>query len=126
MKTLGVFLSLILALTGLIMVYLFNISSTTSLVWGWNGLALIGILMGIARYKIFDNSAEDESKLILIIIIALILNSIQLAIALQLPISSLETVLSGGFILTVMSLEEPTYFLLFTFSKRPSEEKLSS
>ncbi len=125
MKKLGVILSLVLALTGLVLVYLINIGSTSSLVWSWNVLAFIGFLMGIVRYKIFDHSAEDESKMTLMVIVVLILNIIQLAIALQLPISSLELVLGGGFVLTMMSFEESTWFLLFTFRKKVSVDAIS-
>jgi hypothetical protein len=125
MKGLGVFLSLMLALTGLVLVYLINISSTSSLVASWNILAVFGFLAGIARYKISNYSAEDESKLVLMVGIILLLNIIQLVIALQLPIPSMENVLSGGFVLTMLSFEESTWFFLYIFRKNVSEDAIS-
>ncbi len=54
LRGLRVFLSIMVALCGLIQLYLMNISSTSLSPWIWNDLAIVGFLMGVLRYKIFD------------------------------------------------------------------------
>jgi uncharacterized membrane protein len=118
LKGLGVILSIMVALCGMIQLYLMNINSTPPLLWSWNVLAIIGFLMGILHYKIFDASKEDKTKRTLFLGFILFLNIMLLVMIFSFPISDMESVLGSGFVLTMTNFEEPTWFLLFTHGER--------
>jgi len=112
MRWLGVFLSIMVALCGLIQLYLMNISSTSLSPWSWNALAIVAVLLGVLRYKMFDYSKEDKTKLTYFIALILLMNLILFGVWSCFSISDMESVLASGFVFTVLNFEESTWFFL--------------
>ena len=111
MKRLDAFLSVLLCCCGLMQINIFRISYNDIVVDFFMGsLALIGMLLGIVRFKIMDNSQEENTKGILIICILVIVNIIQFGLYFSFPITYMETFLAGGFLLTLLSFEEAIWF----------------
>ena len=127
MKDIHVFLGMALAICGLMQINIVRISYNDIVVDFFMGsLALIGILLGIVRFKIMDNSQEENTKGILIICILVIVNIIQFGLYFSFPITYMETFLAGGFLLTLLSFEESAWFLLCTVRKSGSVDTISS
>lgn len=112
------FLSIMVALCGLIQLYLMNISSASLSPWSWNALAIVAFLMGILRYKIFDYSKEHKTKLTFYIGFLLMVNLILFGIWSYFQISDMESVLASGFVLIMLNFEESTWFLLCNLRER--------
>ena len=110
----------------MIQLYLMNINSMPPLLWTWNILAVIGFLMGIARYKIFDFTTIDITKWTLFIGILLILNLLDFFFTSSLTITDMESVLASGFVLTLGNFEESTYYILSNFRERTDDNATSS
>lgn len=126
LRRLGIILSFLVALCGMIQLYLMNINSMPPLLWTWNILAVIGFLMGIARYKIFDFTTIDITKWTLFIGILLILNLLDFFFTSSLTITDMESVLASGFVLTLGNFEESTYYILSNFRERTDDNATSS
>lgn len=127
MKVIRFFLGLALAVCGMIQLYLMYMHSSPVIVTSEYFFVFIGFLMGIVRYKIFDNSKEDRNKVTLLMIFLLIVNFIMLGVYFTFPITDLESVLAaGGIFLTVMTFEESTWFLLYNFGLKLEVELSAS
>lgn len=118
MKGLDLLLGIMLTLCALIQTYLVNISnSTSSLIWSSNILLIAGFFLGVIRYKIFDNSVEDRTRIRYFIGFLLIANILLIGIILQIPISNMDMI-GGGVMFPMLAIEESTWFLLFNLGQR--------
>jgi hypothetical protein len=126
LRGIDVFLSCMVAVCGLIQLYLMNISSSPPLLWSWNILAIIGFLMGVVRHKILDYSESNRDHRTYFIGFLLILNIILFGIWLSFPITDIESVFAGGFVLTMMNFEESTWFILLNLGERDEADTTSS
>lgn len=118
LKGLDLLLGIMLTLCALIQTYLVNISnSTSSLIWSSNILLIAGFFLGVIRYKIFDNSVEDRTRIRYFIGFLLIANILLIGIILQIPISNMDMI-GGGVMFPMLAIEESTWFLLFNLGQR--------
>jgi len=118
MKRLRAFLGIMLACCGIIQINLIKISSNAGDIDLFIGsLILIGVFLGILRYKIMDNALEYITKLTVYIGILLIVNIIYIGIVVQFPISVMNEILTIGSILTLMTFEESTWFLFLNIEQ---------
>ena len=124
MRGIDVALSIMLAVCGLILLYLINISYTSSLLLSWNALAICGFLFGIVQYAIIDYSSLNRRRETIFMGWLSLWNIVVLWIIFNSLITDSDSVLVLGFI-TVMSdflFSTPVLLLNFIKEWKPREE----
>jgi len=115
LRGIDVALSVMVALCGLILLYLMNINYTSSLLLSWNALAIVGFLAGLVWYAMIDFSSFNKSHQTIFMGWLLLLNIMNLGVILNSLITDVDSVLTIGFTGAMFDFLFSTPILLYNF-----------
>ena len=115
-----------LACCGLIEINLIVSNYASTFTWTLYSVIIIGVFLGIVQFRIGSDPLERVQLSTGVLLSFLIINTVYIVFASQLPIPEMINILTTGLLFPVLCFEESTRFLLFYVRQTSEVEATSS